>query len=70
MAQYIIVGDTDSNADCLVAICGADKERAEQVLARMLENPTDNDRYLTRGHHNLRVKRTNGGWWNDPFLLG
>lgn len=70
MAQYIIVGDTDNYAGCLVTICGADKAGAEQVLTRMLENPTDNDRYLTKGHHNLRIELTDGGWWNDPFLLG
>ena len=67
MNEYIIVGDTDNYKDCLVAICGACKEHAETVLERMKENPTDNDKLITKGHTNLRIEEITPEycWWND-----
>ena len=68
--EYIIIGDTERFDECLVAVCGNDKDHAMKVLNRMINNPTENDKRLTKGHHNLRVQEANSGecWWNDPFL--
>lgn len=67
MNEYIIVGDTENYKDCLIAVCGADKEHAETVLERMKENPTDNDKLITKGHTNLRIEEITPEycWWND-----
>jgi len=68
--EYVIMGDTERFNDCLVAVCGSDKDHAMKVLNRMINNPTENDKLLIKGHHNLRVQEVNSGecWWNDPFL--
>lgn len=66
--EYIIVGDTASYKGCLVAVCGGDRKRAEQMMNRMVSNPSDNDKWITKGHFNLRIEQTDNGWWNDPFL--
>ena len=70
MEQYIIIGDTKEYEGCLVTVCGKDRDFAEAVLKRMTDNPNDNDRRITKGHSNLRLKIVDGGWWDDPFLLG
>lgn len=63
---YIIVGDTEKYNSCLVSVIYGDKELAEQVLDRMVNNPTENDLVLTSGINNLRIEEDNGeGWWND-----
>ena len=68
--EYIIIGDTDKYKDCLVAICGWNKEHAMKVLNRMINEPTKNDILLTKGHYNLRIKEKEAGknWWNDTSL--
>lgn len=68
--EYIIVGDTEKYKGCLVSTCGKEREWAEEVLRRMLTNPTVNDEFLTRGHTNLRIEEVEDKacWWNDPFL--
>lgn len=68
--EYIIVGDTDKYTECLVATCGKSEEWANEVLQRMLTNPTENDKRLMERHHNFKVKKIAGEdcWWNDPFL--
>lgn len=70
MNEYIIVGDTQNYTDCLVYVCGTNKDHAEKVLRRIKENPTDNDKAVIKGHINLRVKEVAAKdcWWNDPFL--
>lgn len=64
MNEYIIVGDTEKYKDCLIYVCGT-KQNAENVLEQMLNNPTDNDLKVMKGHTNLRVKEvpTNKCWW-------
>lgn len=68
--EYIIVGDTEKFEGCLVTVCRGGKEQAEAVLARMLTNPTENDKVLTNGHTNLRIETVEDKncWWNDPVL--
>lgn len=68
--EYIIIGDTDRFNDCLVCLAGRTKEEAEEVLNRMINNPTDNDKKTMEGHRNFRIKEVDSktAWWNDPFL--
>ena len=70
MDEYIIVGDTERFTDCLVAVCGTDMHRAEEVLHRFLTDPGDNDLKIIEGHFNLRIEKVKAEdcWWNDPFL--
>lgn len=65
--EYIIVGDAEDYKDCLVLACGTSKEHAEEVLNRMLSNPTASDKMMIKGHKNLRIKEVpkNNCWWND-----
>ena len=67
MNEYIIVGDTENYKDCLIVVCGADKELAETVLKRMKENPTNTEKLLIRGHTNIRIEEITPEycWWND-----
>lgn len=51
--EYIIVGDTAEYKECLVYTCGKSKERAKEVLSRMLTNPNENDKLVMRGMFNL-----------------
>ena len=67
--EYIIIGDTEEYNDCLVYVIGKSFEQAEQVLNRMINNPTDNDKKLIKGHTNLRIKKVNSEdcWWNKDY---
>ncbi len=64
--EYIIKGDTERYEDCLLLVCGASKENAENTLHRILNNPTDNDKRLIEGHSNLRIAEVDDKdcWWN------
>jgi len=66
MGDYVIVGDTAQYSGCLVYVCGTSLECANQVLLRMLNNPTDNDKMLMRTHSNLRIERVEEKdcWWH------
>ena len=66
VAEYIIVGDTEKNGECLVYICGKSKEHAEDVLHRMMAKPTYHDRTIMMNHKNLRIKEVQSEhcWWN------
>lgn len=55
-SDYIIVGDTERFDGCLICVAGKTKERADEVLNRMLTNPTKNDKRLMGGHRNMRIK--------------
>ena len=65
MGDYVIAGDTERYNDCLVCVCGT-FERATEVLNRMLNNPTENDKRLIQGHHNLRIEEVpeKNCWWH------
>lgn len=69
--QYIIIGDTENYNGCLICVVSGDITQAENVLRRMLNNPTENDKRLMKGHSNLRIKAVEAKdcWWNDPFLV-
>lgn len=54
--DYIIIGDTERNKDCLVCICGKKYEYAYAIWNRITKNPTENDRNLIKGHTNFRIK--------------
>ena len=64
--EYIIVGDTEVYDGCLVCVCTS-FEQAEQVLNRMINNPTASDKKMIKGHKNLRIEKMNKEycWWND-----
>ena len=66
MVEYIIVGDTEKNGECLVYICGSSKEHAENVLNRMMSKPTYHDRSIMINHKNLRIKEVQSEhcWWS------
>ena len=65
-SDFIIVGDTD-NGECLVFVAGRTEERASEVLDRMLNNPTENDKRLMTGRSNFRIKEVPAEdcWWRD-----
>ena len=69
MNDYIIIGDTENYKDCLVCVCGTSFERAQAELDRMLNNPTDNDKRIIRGHTNLRIEEVpeEDCWWNGKL---
>lgn len=69
MSEYIIVGDTEKYKDCLVCPCGASLDRAKEILDRMINNPTENDKVITKGHTNLRIKEVpeESCWWNNSL---
>ena len=68
--QYIIVGDTEKHKGCLIyPVCG-DRGQAEEVLNRVLTNPTANDLRLIDGMTNIRIDTAEDKecWWDDPVL--
>lgn len=69
--QYVIVGDTKKYKDCLVYVIRGNRELAEQVLDRMLNNPDQHDLKSMEGHTNFRIEEVEdrNAWWNDPFLM-
>lgn len=64
--EYVIKGDTPEFKNCLVYVCGKEIESANNVLNRILNHPTDNDKKVIRGHHNLRIEEVEDDecWWN------
>ena len=66
MTEYMIVGDTKDHNDCLIYICGSNKNHAEDVLQRILNNPSENDLRVSKGHTNLRIGEVESedAWWN------
>ena len=67
--EYIIVGDVENLGTCLVRLCGTSRKWAEQVLDRMLNNPTEDDIKSMKGHINLRVEEVEPKdcWWNGDL---
>lgn len=65
-SDFVIIGDTEKFADCLVCVAGT-YDRARQVLARMLNNPTENDKKLVEKYYNLRIEEVQAEncWWRD-----
>ena len=66
MNEYIIIGDTAKYKDCLVYVCGTSRPWAEQVLHKMLTEPTEHDKKILQTHSNLRVEEVpeKDCWWN------
>ena len=69
MSEYIIVGDKERYKDFLVCTCGVSLDRAKEILDRMINNPTENDKAITNGHTNLRIKEVpeESCWWNNSL---
>ncbi len=67
--EFVIVGDSKKFKGCLITTCGT-KQRAEEVLERMLTAPTRNDKLLIGDCTNLRIKGCDPkkSWWNDSVL--
>lgn len=65
--EYVIVGDTKEYKCCLIYVCGKSRENAEKILEGILNNPTENDKLVTKGHTNLRIEEVEDSecWWND-----
>lgn len=65
--RYVIVGDTETSNGCLVMTCGASKERADEVLQKLLSDPNEQDKMMIEGHTNLRVEEVDSSdcWWED-----
>jgi hypothetical protein len=67
MKEYLIVGDTKNYKDCLIYRCGNNRENAEKVLNRVLNNPNNDDKFASKGYFNIRLKEVDSSecWWND-----
>lgn len=65
MGDYVIAGDTKNHNGCLVYVCGT-FERATEVLNRMLNDPTDQDKIVMQNHTNLRIEKVpkEDCWWH------
>jgi hypothetical protein len=63
--EYIIQGKTEIYGWCLVYVSGC-LDSAEKDLNRMINNPTENDKRLIKGHTDLRIKKVpkSDCWWN------
>ena len=63
--DYIIIGDGKEYKDCLVYVCGS-LEWANEVLNRMLTNPTEDDKRMLSIYSNLRVafEEEKDCWWH------
>ena len=64
--EYVIVGDTESYKNCLICVCGGNKAHAEQTIDRILNNPTEYDQMMIKGHTNIRLEKCEreNGWWH------
>ena len=67
--EYIISADYEINGKtcrCLVQPAGYTMEQAEEVLDRMLNNPTKNDKALIKDGVNLGIEflEAKHCWWN------
>jgi hypothetical protein len=67
MIEYIIVGDTERYKGCLIYRCGNNRDDAEKCLKRLLNAPNDNDKFVSKGHTNIRIEEIDSSecWWND-----
>lgn len=65
--EHLIVGDTENHKDCLIYRCGNNREDAEKILERLLNNPNNDDKFVSKGHFNIRLKEIDNSecWWND-----
>ena len=63
--EYIIVGDTEKHSDCLIYVCGKNFAYAENILDRMINSPTYNDKKISVEHKNLRIETVEDKdcWW-------
>lgn len=61
--DYIIKGDIDGE-EYLIYICGT-YDNAIKVLDRILNNPTEYDKKITKEHKNLRIEfaEEKDCWW-------
>ena len=66
MSEYIIVGDSEKCEGCLLYCGFKEKEHADRVLNRMLNNPTRGDEQIMRGKSSIRVQEvaSKDCWWN------
>ena len=60
------VGDSEKCEECLLYCGFKEREQAERVLNRMLNNPTRGDEQIMRGKSNIRVQEVANKdcWWN------
>lgn len=67
MNEYIIIGDTEQYKGCLIYLCGGSLEHAQEVLRRMLNNPTEDDKKSMKRHTNFRIKEVaeKDCWWHQ-----
>lgn len=67
--EYVIVGDSEKYKECLLCCGFKERERAERVLNRMLNNPTRDDEQIMHGMSNICVQEVASAdcWWNDKY---
>ena len=65
--EYVIVGDTEEYNGCLIYVIKGNFEMAEQILNRMLNNPTENDKRSMKGYINIHIEGVDkcDCWWNE-----
>ena len=59
---YEIIGVNKKGKDCLVYICNSDKEYADKILDRILNNPTKDDLINTEDLIDLKVIEDVDSW--------
>lgn len=49
-----------------MCVCGKSLANANEALERMINNPTENDKRIIKGHTNLRIEEIpdKDCWWN------
>ena len=67
MNDFIIKGDSEKFKDCLIYVCGTSRKRAEERLAKMLSNPTENDKRSMEGMSNFSIEEVEEAdcWWRE-----
>ena len=68
--EYIIVGDLPDAKELLIYTIMGGRDFAEEVLNRMMNNPTKQDLEERAKFTNIKIKEVKSAdcWWNDPFL--
>lgn len=67
--EYIIVGDSIEHPEykeCLVYVCGT-KERAEEVLHKLLNDPDETDKHNLKRYTNFKIESQEDKdcWWRN-----
>lgn len=66
MEEYVIVGDMEKYKESLIYVCGTSFEHAQNVLNRILNNPTVSEKREIEKYTNIKIKEVDSKdcWWN------